>query len=37
MPLRGLGDDSLQGLRTAFSGKEKEKEKPAVDMGVKEV
>ena len=42
--LGGLGDDSLEGLRTAFSGlsmpraegKEKEKEKQAVDMGVQE-
>ena len=40
----GLGDDSLEGLRAAFSslsvrgpeGKEKEKEKQAVDMGVEE-
>ena len=45
VPLSGLGDDSLQGLRAAFSGlsvagpegKEKEKEKQAVDMGAKEV
>ena len=44
MPLIGLGDDSLEGLGAAFSGlsvggpegKEKEKEKEAVDMGVKE-
>ena len=41
MPLSGLGDDSLEGLRAAFSGlsvgvpeaKKKEKEKEAVDMG----
>ena len=41
VPLSGLGDDSLEGLRAAFSGltvrgpdgKEKEKEKQAVDMG----
>ena len=45
MPLSGLGEDSLEGLRAAFSGlsaggpegKEKEKEKQAVDMGAKEV
>ena len=45
MPLSGLGDDSLEGLRVAFSGltvcgpegKEKEKEKQAVDMGAEEV
>ena len=45
MPLSGLGDDSLEGLRTAFSGlsirgaesKEKEKEKQAGDMGAEEV
>ena len=45
MPLSGLGDDSLEGLRAAFSGlsvgglggKEKEKEKEAVDNGVEEV
>ena len=45
MPLSGLGDDSLEGLRAAFSGlsvggpegKEKEKEKQAVDMGAEEV
>ena len=45
MPLSGLGDDSLECLRAAFSclsvrgpeGKEKEKEKRAVDMGAKEV
>ena len=45
MPLRGLGDDSLEGLRAAFrvlsvggpEGKEKEKEKKAVDMGAEEV
>ena len=45
MPLSGLGDDSLEGLRTAFrglsvrgpEGKQKEKEKQAVDMGGKEV
>ena len=44
VPLRGLGDDSLEGLGAAFSGrsvggpegKEKEKEKEAVDMGVGE-
>ena len=44
MPLSGLGDDSLQGLRAAFSGlsvgghegKEKEKDKEAVDMEVEE-
>ena len=44
-PLSGLGDDSLEGLRTAFSGltvrgpegKEKEKERQAVDMGAEEV
>ena len=44
MPLSGLRDDSLEGLRAAFSGlsvrrpegKEKENEKQAVDMGVKE-
>ena len=42
--LSGLGDDSLEGLRAAFSGlsvggpegKQKEKEKEAVDMGVEE-
>ena len=41
VPLRGLGDGSPEGLRAAFSGlsvrglegKEKEKEKQAVDMG----
>ena len=40
VPLSGLGDDSLEGLRAAFSGlsvrgpegKEKEKQKQAVDM-----
>ena len=45
MPLSGQGDDSLDGLRAAFSvlsvggpeGKEKEKEKQAVDMGAEEV
>ena len=45
VPLTGLGDDSLEGLRAAFSGlsvrgpegKEKEKEKQAVDMGAEEV
>ena len=45
MPLSGLGDDSLEGLRAAFSGlsvggpegKKKEKEKEAVDMGAEEV
>ena len=45
MPLSGLGDDSLEGLRAAFSvlfvggpeGKEKEKKKQAVDMGAEEV
>ena len=45
MPLSGLGEDSLEGLRAAFSGrsvvgpegKKKEKEKEAVDMGAKEV
>ena len=45
MPLSGLGDDSLEGLRAAFSGlsfggpegKEKEKVKQAVDMGAEEV
>ena len=45
MPLSGLRDDSLAGLRAAFSslsvrgpeGKEKEKEKQAVDMGAEEV
>ena len=45
MPLSGLGNDSLEGLRAAFSGlfvggpagKEKEKEKQAVDMGAEEV
>ena len=44
-PLSGLGDDSLEGLRAAFSGlsvggpegKEKEKENEAVDSGVEEV
>ena len=44
VPLSGLADDSLEGLRAAFSGlaiggpegKEKEKEKEAVDMGVEE-
>ena len=45
VPLRGQGDDSLEDLRAAFSGlsvggpegKEKEKEKQALDMGAKEV
>ena len=45
MTLSGLQDDSQEGLRAAFSGlsvagpevKEEEKEKEAVDMGVKEV
>ena len=45
MPLSGLRDDSLEGLRAAFSGlsvrgpegKDKEKEKQAVDMGAEEV
>ena len=45
VPLSGLGNDSLQGLRAAFSGltirgpegKKKEKEKQAVDMGAEEV
>ena len=45
MPLSGLGDDSLEGLRAAFSGlsvggpegKKKEKEKEAEDMGAEEV
>ena len=45
MPLSGLGDDSLEGLRAPFSGlsvggpagKEKEKEKQAVDIGAEEV
>ena len=45
MPLSGLGDDSLEGLRAAFSvpyvggpeGQEKEKDKQAVDMGAEEV
>ena len=44
VPLSGLGDDSLEGLRAAFSGlsvggpegKEKEKQKEAVVMGIKE-
>ena len=44
MPLNGPGDDSLEGLGAAFSelsvggpgGKEKQKEKEAVDMGVEE-
>ena len=44
MPLSGLGDDSVEGLRAAFrglsvrgpEGKEKEKEKQEVDMGVEE-
>ena len=45
VPLSGPGDESVEGLRAAFSGltvrgpegKEKEKEKQAVDMGAKEV
>ena len=45
MPLSGLEDDSSEGLRAAFSGlsvggpegKEKEKEKQAVDMGAEEI
>ena len=45
MPLSGLGDDSLESLRAAFSGlsvggpegKEKEKEKQAVGTGAEEV
>ena len=45
VPLSGLGDDSLEGLRAAFSGlsvggpegKEKKKERQAVDMGAEEV
>ena len=45
VPLSGLRDGSLEGLRAAFSalsvrgleGKEKEKEKQAVDMGAEEV
>ena len=45
MPLSGLGDDYLEGLRAAFSGlsvrgpegKEKEQEKQAVDVGAEEV
>ena len=45
MPLSGHGDNSLEGLRAAFGGlsvegpegKEKEKEKQAVDMGAEEV
>ena len=44
VPLSGLGDDSLEGCGAAFrglsdggpAGKEKEKEKEAVDMGIKE-
>ena len=44
VPLSGLGDDFLEGLGAAFSGlsvggpegKEKEKEKEAVDMGIEE-
>ena len=44
VPLSGLGDDSLGGLGSAFrelsvggpAGKEKEKEKEAVNMGIKE-
>ena len=45
VPLSGLRDDSLEGLRAVFSGvsvrgpegKEKEKEKQAVDMGGEKV
>ena len=45
VPLSGLGDDSMEGLRAAFSGlsvggpqgKWKEKERQAVDMGAGEV
>ena len=45
VPLSGLRDDSLEGLRAAFSGlsvrgpegKEKEKEEQAVDIGAEEV
>ena len=45
VPVSGLGDDSLEGLRAAFSGlsvrgpegREKKKEKQAVDMGAEEV
>ena len=45
VPLSGLRDDSLEGLRAAFiglsvrgpEGKEKEKDKQAVDMGAEEV
>ena len=45
VPLSGLGDDSLEGFRAAFSlpsvgrpeGKEKEKEKQALDMGAEEI
>ena len=45
VPLSGPGDDALEGLRAAFSGlsiggpegKEKEKEKQAVDMGAEEL
>ena len=45
LPLSGLGDDSLEGLRAAFSGlsvggpegKKEEKEKQAVDMGAEEI
>ena len=45
VPLSGMGDDSLDGLRAAFSGlsvpgpegKEKEKEKQAVEMGAEDV
>ena len=44
VPLSGLGDDSLEGLGAGFSGlsvgrpegKEKEKQKEAVDMGIEE-
>ena len=45
MPLTWLGDDSLEGLRAAFSGltvggpegRKKEKEKEALDTGAEEV
>ena len=45
VPFSGLGNDSLQGFRAAFSGlsvggpegKEKEREKQAVDMGAEDV
>ena len=44
VPVRGLGDDYLEGLGAAFSGlsvggpegKEKSQEKEAVDMGIEE-